>query len=202
MRLDHSLISEWITPNSRVLDLGCGDGTLLAALRDHKHTEGLGIEIDHDGFLGCIERGINVVEQDLNEGLKNFADQSFDMVIMAQALQTLRYPDQAIDEMLRVGRECIVTFPNFGNWHSRLYLSLFGKMPVSKFLPYNWYDTPNIHFCTVSDFDALCSSKNIRILRREFIGSGAFNGASTLDKLLAPLWPSLFAISAVYHIAR
>ena len=196
MRLDHSLISEWINANSRVLDLGCGDGTLLAALRDRKQTDGLGIEIDHDGFQGCIERGINVIEQDLNEGLKNFADQSFDMVIMAQALQTLRYPDQAIDEMLRVGRECIVTFPNFGNWHSRLYLSLFGKMPVSKFLPYTWYDTPNIHFCTVADFDALCKSKNIRVLRREFISAGA------LDKLLAPLWPNLFAISAVYHIAR
>jgi methionine biosynthesis protein MetW len=196
MRLDHSLISEWITAKSRVLDLGCGDGTLLAALRDRKQTDGLGIEIDHQGFQGCIERGINVVEQDLNEGLKNFADQSFDMVIMAQALQTLRYPDQAIDEMLRVGRECIVTFPNFGNWHSRLYLSLFGRMPVSKFLPYTWYDTPNIHFCTVADFDALCASKKIRVLRREFISGGM------LDKLLAPLWPNLFAISAVYHIAR
>jgi methionine biosynthesis protein MetW len=196
MRLDHSLIQQWIKPHSRVLDLGCGDGALLADLRDQKQADGLGIEIDHDGFLGCIERGINVVEQDLNEGLKNFADQSFDMVVMAQALQTLRYPHLVIDEMLRVGRECIVTFPNFGNWHSRLYLSLTGKMPVSKFLPYTWYDTPNIHFCTVADFDALCISKNIRILRREFIGGSDF------DNRLAEYWPNLFAISAVYHIAR
>jgi methionine biosynthesis protein MetW len=193
MSLDHSLIEQWIKPKSRVLDLGCGDGTLLAELRDKKKIEGLGIEIDEKGFLGCIQRGINVVQQDLDQGLKNFSNHSFDMVVMAQALQTLTYPHLVIDEMLRVGRECIVTFPNFGHWYGRLYLNLTGRMPVSKYLPYTWYDTPNIHLCTVADFDAFCAERNIRILRREFIGN---------HKGLTDFWPNLFAVSAVYHITR
>lgn len=196
MRLDLTLIQNWIERNARVLDLGCGDGTLLMALRDNKNADGLGVEIDADDITRCVARGINVIEQDLNDDLGNFESRSFDAVVMTLALQALRYPHRVLDEMLRIGRHGIVTFPNFGHWRARWYLFSRGRMPVSKFLPYTWYDTPNIHFCTVKDFEALCVEKNIRILDRAMIGAGNSQG------LLARLWPNLFAVTAVYHITR
>jgi methionine biosynthesis protein MetW len=195
MRLDLSLIQNWIERNARVLDLGCGDGTLLMALRDNKNTDGLGVEIDGNDITRCVARGINVIEQDLNDDLGNFESGSFDAVVMTLALQALRYPHRVLDEMLRIGRHGIVTFPNFGHWRARWYLFSRGRMPVSKFLPYTWYDTPNIHFCTVKDFEALCAEKNIRILDRAMISGNSQSG-------LARLWPNLFAVTAVYHIAR
>jgi methionine biosynthesis protein MetW len=195
MRLDLSLIQNWIERNARVLDLGCGDGTLLMALRDNKNADGLGVEIDGNDITRCVARGINVIEQDLNDDLGNFESGSFDAVVMTLALQALRYPHRVLDEMLRIGRHGIVTFPNFGHWRARWYLFSRGRMPVSKFLPYTWYDTPNIHFCTVKDFEALCAEKNIRILDRAMISGNSQSG-------LARLWPNLFAVTAVYHIAR
>ncbi len=131
-----------------------------------------------------------------NTGLANFQDDSFDMVVMTMALQTLRYPHLVIDEMLRVGRECVVTFPNFGHWRSRWYLSRNGRMPVSKFLPYTWYDTPNIHFCTVSDFEDLCRDKDIRILNSSFVGADNRQGP------LCSRFPNLLGVTAVYHISK
>jgi methionine biosynthesis protein MetW len=196
MRFDLTLIQHWIADRARVLDLGCGDGTLLASLRDNKQVDGLGVEIDAEDISHCIARGINVIEQDLNASLENFRSASFDAVVMTLALQALRYPHRVLDEMLRIGREGIVTFPNFGHWRARSYLITRGRMPVSKFLPYTWYDTPNIHFCTVNDFEALCAEKNIRILNRAMIGGGDSQGP------LARLWPNLFAVTAVYHIGR
>lgn len=196
MRFDLTLIQNWIENRARVLDLGCGDGTLLASLRDNKQVDGLGVEIDAEDIAHCIARGINVIEQDLNASLENFRSASFDAVVMTLALQALRYPHRVLDEMLRIGREGIVTFPNFGHWRARSYLITRGRMPVSKFLPYTWYDTPNIHFCTVNDFEALCAEKNIRILNRAMIGGGDSQSA------LARLWPNLFAVTAVYHIGR
>jgi len=196
MRFDLALIQDWIAPSARVLDLGCGDGTLLAALRDNKQIDGLGVEIDAHDITRCIARGINVIEQDLNSSLENFRDASFDVVVMTLALQALQYPHRVLDEMLRIGSEGIVTFPNFGHWRARNYLVTRGRMPVSKFLPYTWYDTPNIHFCTVQDFEALCAEKNIRILDRAMIGGTDNRGT------LARLWPNLFAVTAVYHIGR
>jgi methionine biosynthesis protein MetW len=195
MRLDLTLIQNWIEPKARVLDLGCGDGTLLMALRDNKNADGLGVEIDAEDITRCVARGINVIEQDLNDDLGNFETGSFDVVVMTLALQALRYPHRVLDEMLRIGRHGIITFPNFGHWRARWYLFSRGRMPVSKFLPYTWYDTPNIHFCTVKDFEALCAEKNIRILDRAMI---AGNSAGPL----ARLWSNLFAVTAVYHIAR
>jgi methionine biosynthesis protein MetW len=187
MRFDLTLIQPWINEGCRVLDLGCGDGTLLATLAKQKNVSGVGLEIDPENITQSLAQGVNVIEHDLNLGLGNFRDNSFDMVVMTLALQTLRYPHLVIDEMLRVGRECIVTFPNFGHWRSRWYLSQRGKMPVSKFLPYTWYDTPNIHFCTVKDFEALCADKQIRVLNSAVIG----------DR-----FPNLLGVTAVYHISK
>jgi methionine biosynthesis protein MetW len=196
MRQDLTHILRWIRPEARVLDLGCGDGEFLALLRDQRKAKGIGIEIDPDAITSAVSKGLDIIEQDLDGGLGNFPDQSFDVVVMAHALQAVRYPDQVLEEMLRIGRECVVTFPNFGQWRCRTHLLSRGRMPVSRFLPYNWYDTPNIHFCTVRDFETLCLSRDIRILGRDMIGAGA------QGSFLAQHWPNLFATTAIYHISR
>ena len=156
MNQDFDFISDWIAPNTRVLDLGCGDGALLHSLEQQYNVLGYGLEVDPEAIDRCIARGVNVIEQDLNKGLSNFADGSFDTVVMTQALQAMRFPHLVLDEMLRIGRDCIITFPNFGYWRTRAYLNFRGRMPVTKQLAYQWYDTPNIHFFTYADFEALC----------------------------------------------
>ena len=190
LRIDLDILQQWI------LDLGCGDGTLMCSLADNRQVSGYGLEIDAEQITTCISRGVNVIETDLNKGLTNFQDHSFDTVIMTYSLQVMRRPDQLIDEMLRVGKECIVTFPNFGNIRTRSYLMLRGRMPVTKQLSHQWYDTPNIHFCTVRDFDALCREKDIRILHREVVTQ------RFPDKQLKGLWPNLFGETAIYHLAK
>ena len=189
-------ISDWIKPGSRLLDLGCGDGSLLADQTKNHSIRGYGLEIDSQSIEDCIARGVNVIEQDLNNSLDNFADQSFDTVIMTQALQAMRHPHLVLDEMLRIGNECIITFPNFGSWRTRAYLAFRGRMPVTKQLAYEWYDTPNIHFFTYSDFEALCRERNINVLHRKFIAE------QFPDNLLKSLWPNLFTETAVYHLSR
>lgn len=196
MRLDLAHIQRWIEPGSRVLDLGCGNGEFLQMLQQERTVRGLGLEIDQDKITAAIGRGLNIVEQDLDAGMDNFPDQSFDTVVMAHALQAVHYPDRVLDEMLRIGRQGIVTFPNFAHWSCRLYLGTRGRMPVSRFMPYNWYDTPNIHFCTVKDFEALCEERGIRILARDMVGN------TERRPLLASTWPNLFAITAIYLISR
>ena len=196
MNHDFSFVKDWIEPKSRVLDLGCGDGNLLIKLQEQLAVLGYGLEIDPDSIQNCLERGINVIEHDLNKGLKNFADQSFDTLLMTQTLQALRYPHLVLEELLRIGKKCIVTFPNFGNWRTRTYLSFRGRMPVTKQLSYQWYDTPNIHFFTFADFEALCAERNIQILDRRFIAAGF------PDNLLKSLWPNLFTEVAVYHLSH
>lgn len=195
MRLDQTELENWIAQGSRILDLGCGDGTLLKYLRDHKEASGYGLEIDPDQINACIDKGLNVIEQDLDQGLANFADDSFDTVIMAQAIQTMHYPHKVLDEMLRVGKECIVTFPNFGHWRARWHLAVRGRMPVSDLLPYEWYNTPNIHFCTFRDFEVLCREKNITVLHRQVVNEQSLNWFKDLS-------PNLFGETAIYHLCK
>lgn len=166
LRADLAIISRWIPAGARVLDLGCGDGTLLAHLMREREVTGYGLEIEPDNVAACVERGVNVLQLDLDAGLDQFEDNSFDFVLMTSALQEVRRPDLMLAEMLRIGRESVVTFPNFGHWKSRLSLALRGLMPVSKALPNQWYDTPNIHLCTVRDFEALCFDRGIDVTRR------------------------------------
>ncbi|MBQ0757571.1 MAG: methionine biosynthesis protein MetW [Amphritea sp.] len=196
MRADLDIIQDWITPNSKVLDLGCGDGELLAYLQQEKNITGYGVEFDHDNITTCIEKGINVVEKNIDEGLASIQDSSFDTVIMTQALQVMYHPDQIVDEMLRIGKECIVTFPNFGHWRARGYLAFRGRMPVSKFLPYTWYNTPNIHFCTFKDFEQLCVERNIHILERTVVDNEHKHHWSIR------LWPNMLGEVAIYRITR
>lgn len=196
MRTEMAIIEEWIAPGSRVLDLGCGDGSLLQYLAQVKQTTGLGLEIDADNIESCLGKGIDVIEQNLNRGLGNFHDQSFDTVVMTQTLQAVRYPEILVQEMLRIGRKCIVTFPNFGNWHTRAYLLFHGRMPISETMPYEWYDTPNIHFCTVRDFDIFCAERDIRILSRTVLDRK--HRASPMIRL----FPNLLSEIAIYHMTR
>ncbi|MCG8670432.1 MAG: methionine biosynthesis protein MetW [Pseudomonadales bacterium] len=196
MRHDLATIQTWIRPNSSVLDLGCGDGSLLASLAKEKNVAGYGIEINEAHLIECIKKNVNVIEQDLDADLDNFKSQSFDTVVMTQALQAVRYPDKVIDDMLRIGKECVITFPNFGHWRCRLYLALKGRMPVSKILPYTWYNTPNIHLCTFRDFEALCHRKSLTILNRTVVDS------NDNDNPLIRWFPNLFGETAIYHITR
>jgi methionine biosynthesis protein MetW len=196
MRSDLQILEQWIKPHSRVLDLGCGDGELLAMLASDKQIDGLGLEIDEANINQCFARGLSVIEQDIDNGLTNFTDSSFDTVVLTQTLQAVMRPDLVLDEMLRVGKECIITFPNFGHWRCRLHVSVKGRMPVSKFMPYQWYDTPNTHFCTVRDFEILCAEKNIRVVHKAVIN---FNSKTTW---IARRWPNLFGVTAIYHVTR
>ncbi|CBL43757.1 Methionine biosynthesis protein [gamma proteobacterium HdN1] len=196
MRSELQLIQQWIHTGASVLDLGCGDGTLLAHLIATRNVLGYGLEINHDKIVECLNKGVNVIQQDLDQGLANIGNQSFDVVVMTQALQAVTYPEMVLDDMLRVGKECIVTFPNFGHWRNRLYLGLLGRMPMSRAIPYNWYDTPNIHLCTFRDFEAFCHKRDIRILHRTVVDMEYENG--TAMRIL----PNLFGETAIYHIAR
>ncbi len=170
-RYDFELISSWIPERSRVLDLGCGDGVLLAGLAATRGARGYGIEIAADNVLASVANGVNVIQSDLEEGLAQFGDNTFDFVILSQTLQAMRNAESVLTEMLRVGREGIVTFPNFGYWRHRLDI-LGGHMPVSKSLPHAWWNTPNIHLCTVKDFEDLCRKVGAEILDERVIHGG------------------------------
>ena len=197
MRPDLEIIQEWIKPGSRVLDLGCGDGTLLHHLRVNKQVQGYGLEINSENITECIKKGVNVIEQDLDvKGLSNFRTGSFDTVVMSQALQAVRHPDVMLSEMLRLGKEGIIAFPNFGHWRLRGYLMAKGRMPVSRTLPYTWYNTPNIHLCTVNDFEAFCRDRNFTILNRTVVDN------EHRHRWSIHLWPNLLGQIAIYRVTR
>lgn len=195
MRVDLTEIIDWIPQGSRVLDLGCADGEFLQQLRAERNVHGTGVEIDTARLAEAVARGLDVIQLDIDHGLNSFTNDSFDVVVMAHALQALQRPHQVLTRMVEIGREAVVTFPNFGHWQCRVYLALRGQMPVSKVMPYHWYDTPNIHFCTVQDFEQLCASLNIEIVDRDVVGIQA-------GDVLPRIWPNLFAVTAIYRIRR
>jgi len=195
LRLDLQIISDWIPDGSRVLDLGCDNGILLRHLQQRGIT-GYGLEIDNSKFAACIESGVNVIQADLDQGLPQFADQSFDFVILSQTLQAVKRPDFLLEEIARVGKQAIIGFPNFGHWQCRLQLAFGGHMPQSKTLPNAWFDTPNIHLCTVKDFDKLCERDNISVLRRSIVNH------AHQDTIGTKLLPNLFGQIALYQIKK
>ncbi|HSH71788.1 MAG TPA: methionine biosynthesis protein MetW [Methylophilaceae bacterium] len=170
-RADFALIAKWVSPQAKVLDLGCGDGTLLTQLRKSHNIRGYGVEKDDANWLTAMQSGVDVIQMDLEAGLSGFEAQSFDVVVLSQTLQAVLNTEAIVHEMLRVGREAIVTFPNFGYWRHRFQL-IAGQMPVSKNLPYQWYDTPNVHLCTIKDFDDFCVNHNIDVLERLVLTDG------------------------------
>jgi methionine biosynthesis protein MetW len=190
-RPDFAAIAGWIKSGSSVLDLGCGDGTLLRYLRRTRDITGYGVEIDDASVLACVKNGVNVVQSDLERGLSGFENNSFDYVVLSQTLQAMKNSEVIMREMLRVGREGIVTFPNFGYWKNRLEV-LKGRMPVSENLPYEWFDTPNVHLCAIADFERFCEERDIRIVERKVLTRG--RAVTTLPNLLGAL--------AVYHFGK
>jgi methionine biosynthesis protein MetW len=188
MRPDLDAIVRWVQPGARVLDLGCGDGALLRELWRSRQAPGYGVEIDDAKVLACVSNDVNVLQVDLESGLSLFSDLSFDCVILSQTLQAVHRTESVLREMLRVGREAIVSFPNFGHWAARLQVML-GRMPVSDSLPYEWYETPNVHHCTITDFEDLCRRLGFRIRERLVLHAGRPVTA----------WPNLLGSLAVYR---
>lgn len=172
VHLNYSVITENIEPNSKVIDLGCGEGDLLKMLVDKKQCTGLGIEINQQNVINSIQKGLSIVQGDIDEGLKEFLENEYDYVILNQTLQSTEKPDYVIEEMLRVGKKVVVSFPNFGYWRVRFYLFFKGKMPKSKMLPYQWFDTPNIHLLTIADFFEFCKERNIKIEKSVYVKRG------------------------------
>lgn len=194
LRNDLALISEWIRPGTRVLDLGCGDGTLLVYLREVRGVTGYGLEINNQHMVQCVAAGVNVIQTNLDAGLHDFGSGQFDYVIMTQTIQAVHFPDRLLSEMLRIGHEGIVTFPNFGHWKPRVNLALGGRMPISRALPHQWYNTPNIHLCTLNDFEQLCRAKGIEVLQRAVVDSDHQEGP------LMRLLPNLLGELAIYRL--
>ena len=172
LRADLQLIADWIAPRSQVLDLGCGDGALLAHLRDTRQCRGYGVEIADGHVLECVKRGVNVVQMNLDAGLRLFPDDSFDTVVLSQTLQAMHQVEAVLREMARVGRQGIVSFPNFGHWKHAISL-VAGRMPVTRQIPYQWYDTPNIHLCTPKDFEILAAKLGLTITARALLADTA-----------------------------
>lgn len=190
-RADLKAIAGWVRQGASVLDLGCGDGLLLKHLAQTRGVSGYGVEIEDAKVIACVANGVNVIQTDLERGLAGFDFGSFDVVILSLTLQAVRQTEAIVKEMLRIGREAIVTFPNFGHWEARWQI-VRGRMPVSRTLPYQWFDTPNVHLCTIADFERFCRDHRIRVLERVVLHHGD----------AVRFLPNLRGSVAVYRIQR
>jgi len=191
-RIDHRIIFEIVGPGTKILDLGCGDGELLALLAGQKDAKVQGIELDHSAIYKCVEKGLSVFHSDIDSGLADYSNQSFDYVILNQSLQQVKEIDFVIQEALRVGQKVIIGFPNFAHLKARIMLFFRGKAPVTASLPFSWYNTPNSRFLSISDFRSYCASKSIRILKNYYLG----------EKKQVGFWPNLFALNAIFVLSR
>ena len=189
------IINSWVPENSKVIDFGCGDGSLLKELFENKQVLGYGVEINDTKIEKCIEKGVPVIKLDIDKGLNDFMSSNFDLSIMARSIQCLKNPDLALNRMLELSKRCVVTLPNLGYWRCRINLAS-GKMPITPELPSSWYETENIHLCTIKDFENLCLKENIRIKDKVFINRNGDQGS------LSKINPNLFAVEGVYLLER
>ena len=190
------VIQSWVAEGSSLLDLGCGDGFILEGLKKNKSVKGYGVEIDRDNITSCLKKGLEVIEQDIDEGLSNFLDKSFDTVLVSQTIQVLKNPKLALEEITRIGHRSIIIIPNFGHWKSRLTVFLRGRMPVTESLPEKWYETANIHLCTISDFESLCNELNIVIEEKRIL-----NSKGSVSPLFST-WSNLLGSAVIYRLSR
>ena len=197
-RVDLLLVSQMVAPGSRVLDVGCGDGELLQLLGETRNVDGRGIELSREGVSRCVARGLSVIQGDADTDLSDYPDDAFDYVILSQTLQATHRPRRVVEQMLRIGRKAIVSFPNFGHWRVRTQLLLKGRMPTTGNLPHSWYDTPNIHLCTIRDFVALCDETGTRMEK-----AVALDGWGRPLRVSAPWWFwNMFGEQAVFLLSR
>ncbi len=189
------IIKKWVPENSKVIDFGCGNGSLLDELIIDKNILGYGVEINDLKIAECIQKGVPVIKQDIDKGINEFISSNFDLSIMARSIQCLKNPDLALNEMLQISKRCVVTVPNLGYWRCRINLAS-GKMPVTPELPSSWYETENIHLCTIKDFEKLCLDKNIKVKDKIFINRRGTQSSLSL------ISPNLFAVEGVYLLEK
>jgi len=198
LRPDLNSIAKLIPKEQKVLDVGCDDGALLTYLQEEKNIDGRGIELHQEGVSKCVKNGLSVIQGNADSDLKFYPDNAFDYTISSQMIQATQNPKDVLLEMLRISNNAIISIPNFGNWHNRIYLLLKGKMPVTKTLSYEWYETPNIHFCTIKDFKTLCKNLNLKIKKTTYLNSKG----NRLFILLRLLSANLFSDKAVFLLTK